>query len=331
VISVSHLSRRFGSNLAVDDVSFGLERGEVVGFLGPNGAGKTTIMRMLTGFLPPSAGTVEIDGFDVLRHSLEVRRRIGYLPESVPLYREHRVQEMLLFQGRLRGLARGEARRRGSEVLERVGLGDRARSLIGRLSKGQRQRVGLAVALLPDPEVLILDEPTSGLDPLQRLEVRRLIQELSSERTVLFSSHILPEIEAVCPRVIILHRGRIAADGSQPELVRGLGGETFVRLEVLTREETERTRARLLAIAGVQTVDAQAVEEEFQRFDVRGAGDLRRPLGELARELAWTVRELSWQQPTLEKLFARIALDLAPIPGPASAPDSAADSDGRAP
>jgi ABC-type transport system involved in cytochrome c biogenesis ATPase subunit len=142
VITVSHLSRRFGSNLAVDDITFRLERGEVVGFLGPNGAGKTTTMRMLTGFLPPSAGTIEIDGLDVLRDSLAVRAKIGYLPESVPLYREHRVREMLLFQGRLRGLARAETRRRASAVLERVGLADRERSLIGRLSKGQRQRVG---------------------------------------------------------------------------------------------------------------------------------------------------------------------------------------------
>src|SRR5262245_32353447 len=225
MISVQHLTRRFGPNVAVDDVSFRLERGEVVGFLGPNGAGKTTTMRVLTGFLPPSAGTVAVGGFDVLRDSLAVRERIGYLPESVPLYREHRVQEMLWFQGRLRGLSRAESRRRAGAVLERVGMLERARSLIGRLSKGQRQRVGLALALLPEPEVLVLDEPTSGLDPLQRLEVRRLVLELARERTVLFSSHILPEIEAVCLRVIILHRGRIAADGTQQELIQRLGGD----------------------------------------------------------------------------------------------------------
>src|SRR5262245_17893929 len=153
MISVQHLTRRFGPAVAVDDVSFELERGEVVGFLGPNGAGKTTTMRMLTGFLPPSAGRVAIAGLDVLEHSLAVRARIGYLPESVPLYREHRVQEMLLFQGRLRGLSRAETRRRAGAVLERVGLVERERSLIGRLSKGQRQRVGLAVALLAEPEV----------------------------------------------------------------------------------------------------------------------------------------------------------------------------------
>jgi len=317
VITVSHLSRRFGSNLAVDDVTFRLERGEVVGFLGPNGAGKTTTMRMLTGFLPPSAGTIEIDGLDVLRDSLAVRAKIGYLPESVPLYREHRVREMLLFQGRLRGLARAETRRRASAVLERVGLADRARSLIGRLSKGQRQRVGLAVALLAEPEVLVLDEPTSGLDPLQRMEVRTLIRELSRERTVLLSSHILPEIEAVCPRVIILHRGRIAADGTQEQLVSQLGAETRVRLEAATGD-VDVAREALVALSAADDVtltgvDARAGNGVFHAFELSCSGDphvLCEAIGALAQRSEWTVRELSWQRPTLERLFARIAFEL---------------------
>jgi len=315
LITVSNLSRRFGANLAVDDVSFRLERGEVVGFLGPNGAGKTTTMRMLTGFLPPSAGAVEIDGLDVLARSLEVRSRIGYLPESVPLYREHRVQEMLLFQGRLRGLSRAESKRRAGAVLERVGLAERARSLIGRLSKGQRQRVGLAVALLPDPAVLILDEPTSGLDPLQRIEVRRLVQELSRERTVLVSSHILPEIEAVCPRVIILHKGRIAADGTQAELLATLG-QGALRLEARLEggaDGAEAARAALAELAGVQSVDALGAEDGFERFLVHGTGDLGAAVGALAQARGWRLRLLSGERPTLEQLFARIALDLGPV------------------
>ena len=187
MISVSHLTRRFGSLAAVDDVSFHLERGEVVGFLGPNGAGKTTTLRMLCGFLPPTSGSLEVAGFDVLRQSMEVRRRIGYLPEAVPLYPEQRVEEMLAFQGRLHGMSRARIRGRIGEVLEVVDLTQNRRKLIGHLSKGQRQRVGLALALLPNPEVLILDEPTSGLDPMQRVEVRRLVRDLSAEHTVLFS------------------------------------------------------------------------------------------------------------------------------------------------
>jgi ABC-2 type transport system ATP-binding protein len=323
MIEVQHLTRRFGAFVALDDVSFRLERGEVVGFLGPNGAGKTTTMRILTGFLPPSAGTVEVGGFDVLRASLAVRERIGYLPESVPLYREHRVQEMLWFQGRLRGMSRAESRRRAGTVLERVGLADRARSLIGRLSKGMRQRVGLAVALLPDPEVLVLDEPTSGLDPLQRIEVRGLIQELSRERTVLLSSHILPEIEATCPRVIILHRGRIAADGTQAELVERLGGDRFVRVELRAEEGPERVRAGLAAVPGVLGVEERGRDGAFARFDVRGDEGLCAALGALAHERAWVLRELSWQRPTLETLFARIALELDPLP-PRERPGDAA-------
>jgi ABC-2 type transport system ATP-binding protein len=312
MIEVQHLSRRFGARTAVDDVSFRLERGEVVGFLGPNGAGKTTTMRMLTGFLPPSAGTVRVDGFDVLTQSLEVRARIGYLPESVPLYREHRVQEMLWFQGRLRGLSRPESRRRAAAVLERVGMADRARSLIGRLSKGQRQRVGLAVALLPDPEVLVLDEPTSGLDPLQRIEVRKLIQELAQDRTVLLSSHILPEIEATCPRVIVLHRGRIAADGTQAGLVERLGGQSFVRLEVEAAGAPAAVAGELAGLAGVSAALARGSEGGFARFEVRGAGDLREVLGRHCAARGWAVRELSWQRPTLEQIFAGIALELGP-------------------
>jgi len=315
MISVQHLSRRFGPNLAVDDVSFELERGEVVGFLGANGAGKTTTMRILTGFLPPSGGSVAVDGFDVLRESLAVRARIGYLPEAVPLYREHRVQEMLWFQGRLHGLSRAESRRRAARVLERVGLAERARSLIGRLSKGQRQRVGLAVALLPDPEVLVLDEPTSGLDPLQRIEVRRLIQELARERTVLLSSHILPEIEAVCPRVIILHRGRIAADGTQEELLARLGGDGSLRLEV--DAGADDPRPALAALPEVHRVESRGAEGPWQLLELGGEDGLNEPVGRLCSVRGWSVRTLAWRRPSLEGLFARIAFELEPERGEA--------------
>ena len=332
MIEVSNLTRRFGPFTAVDDISFSLERGEVVGFLGPNGAGKTTTMRMLTGFLPMTSGSVRIAGFDVFRQSLEVREHIGYLPEAVPLYREHRVEEMLLFQGRLHGLTRTEARRRSGEVLDRVGLAERSRSLIGRLSKGQRQRIGLAVALLPDPEVLILDEPTSGLDPLQRIEVRGLVGDLAQERTVLLSSHILPEIEAVAPRVIILHKGRIAADGDKASLVQRLGGESFVRLEAVVGADPGEARRLLGTLPGVASVEDQGRTGIHTAFHVHGEGDLREDVGALCMQRGWAVRELSWERPTLERIFARIAFEMDPVDArPEAAPAPATPEPAEAP
>jgi ABC-2 type transport system ATP-binding protein len=310
MITAEHLTRTFASTVAVEDLSFHLDEGEVVGFLGPNGAGKTTTMRILAGYLPATSGSVRIAGLDVLRRSLEVRQKLGYLPESVPLYREHRVREMLEFQGRLHGMRRVDYVKRIPEVLERVGIGDRIASLIGHLSRGQRQRVGLAVALLPNPEVLILDEPTSGLDPLQRVEVRELLRELANEHTVLLSSHILPEVEAVCPRVIILNKGRIAADGTQKELVRQLGQPSHVRLEAMVGADVDTALRLLRAIPGVHgVVDAGRLGIHHQ-FTLECDEDLREDAGALAAQRGWALRELSWHLPNLEDLFARIALGL---------------------
>lgn len=309
MIQVEHLTKRFGSFTAVDDLSFEVQRGEVVGFLGPNGAGKTTTMRMLTGYLPATEGKLSIAGKDVLRESLEVRRKIGYLPESVPLYRENRVLELLDFQGRLHRMPRKDIRRRADEVLERVGLGSRGRSLFGSLSKGMRQRVGLAMALLPNPDVLILDEPTSGLDPLQRLEVRKLLRELAEEHTVLLSSHILPEIEAVCPRVIILNHGAKAADGTPGTLVKSLGGLSFLRLEAMVPDPEEAARL-LKSLPGIDEVEDQGRLGIHSVFRIPCTEDLREDVGALAAMKGWALRELSWQRPTLESIFSRIALEL---------------------
>ena len=316
VITANHLTRRFGSLVAVDDISFHIERGEVVGFLGPNGAGKTTTLRILAGFLPATSGSASIAGHDVRSASLEVRRHIGYLAESVPLYGEHRIEEMLDFQGRLHGMSRGERKTRIPEVLERVGVLDRRRQLINHLSRGLRQRVGLATALLPDPEVLILDEPTSGLDPLQRMEVRKLIEGLGADRTVIVSSHILPEIEAVCPRVMILNDGKLAADGTQDELVRKLGHASFVRLEVTNTSQqggnlyADSTRAKLAELPGVAETVMRPGSDDSTEFDVRCDEDLRVAVGALAHAEGWAVRDLSWRKATLEELFARIALNM---------------------
>jgi ABC-2 type transport system ATP-binding protein len=315
VIEVQNLTRRFGPHVAVDDLSFRLEAGEVVGFLGPNGAGKTTTMRMLAGFLPATRGRITVGGFDVLRQSLEVRRRIGYLPENVPLYPELRVEEMLHFQARLHRIPRGERVERIGRALERVGLSDRARSLVGTLSRGLRQRAGLAVSLLPEPNVLILDEPTSGLDPIQRMEVRRLVQDLASEHTVLLSSHILAEVEAICPRVLIVHRGRCLADGRPEDLVRELGGgAAFVRVEAAVPDATDA--ARLLgSLPGVESVEVGERLGIHTEFVVRGDGDLREDVGALAMAKSWALRELSWERPSLERLFASLVLGEEPAAG----------------
>ena len=311
MIQVQELTRRFAKLTAVDSISFEVEKGEVVGFLGPNGAGKTTTLRILAGYLPATSGAASVAGFDVLRQSMEVRKRIGYLPESVPLYHEHRVEEMMLFQSRLHGMSRKEAKERIPAVLDRVGILDRRRQLIGQLSRGLRQRCGLAVALLPKPEVLILDEPTSGLDPLQRLEVRGLIQELAAEHTVILSSHILPEVEAVCPRVLIIHRGTLAADGTPEELVRTLGGQAHVRIEAVVGPDPDEAVRLLKSLPGVREVVSHGRLGIHDQFDVYCDEDLREDVGALGMQKGWALRELSWQRPTLEQLFARIALDLS--------------------
>ena len=336
MIEVARLTRRFGSLIAVDDISFRLERGEVVGFLGPNGAGKTTTMRILSGFLPAtSAERVLIAGHDVLRESMETRRRIGYLPESVPLYREMRVREMMAFQGKLHGMSRKERNGRIPEVLERVGVLDRERQLVGTLSRGLRQRVGLAVALLPRPEVMILDEPTSGLDPIQRREVRTLIRSLADEHTVLLSSHILAEVEDVCPRVIVLRGGSIVADGKQDELVQNLRGRGHVRLEAFIGADVADTIRLLGSLPGVTQVHDRGKEGIHHAFDVEGEADVREDVGALAAQKGWALRELSWRQPTLEELFAQLVLgeedaSMGQAPGSASSAAASAASSAAA-
>jgi ABC-2 type transport system ATP-binding protein len=247
----------------------------------------------------------------------------------VPLYREHRVVEMLDFHGRLHRMPRASRKTRIEEVLDLVGLRDRRRELIGRLSRGLRQRVALAVALLPDPEVLILDEPTSGLDPLQRIEVRKLLRGLAERRTVLLSSHILPEIEAACPRVLVIHRGRIVADGTPDELVAKLGGAGFVRLEAVVGDVEKALRV-LRGIEGVRTVLHRGKLGIHDMFEIHGEGDLREDVGAAAASLGWALRELSSRRPTLEQIFARLTSGLDPsedgvaMPAGGAAPASGA-------
>ena len=230
MIEVQELTKRYGDREAVKSITFAAARGEVLGFLGPNGAGKTTTMRMLTGFLPPSSGTARVAGFDIFAQSAEVRRRIGYLPENPPLYTDMTVQAYLLFVARLKGVARAKVRSACANVIERSGLGNVSGRLLAHLSKGYKQRVGLAQALVHDPEVLVLDEPTIGLDPRQIIEIRQLIKTLSGDRTVILSTHILPEVAQVCDKVVIINDGRIICEDTIANLTRGATlEEVFLR------------------------------------------------------------------------------------------------------
>src|SRR5229473_2149770 len=254
MISVKDLSKRYARNTAVDHISFEVEKGQIVGFLGPNGAGKTTTMRMLTCFLPPSAGNATVAGFDVIEAPLEVKRRIGYLPEAPPLYLEMRTTEYLTFVGRLKGLTGAELRQRVDTVCERCAIGDVKNKLLGKLSKGYRQRVGLAQAIIHNPDVLILDEPTAGLDPKQINDTRELIRSLKGDHTIILSTHILPEVEQTCQKVIIINKGKLVATDSVENLQHRARVAESVLLEVEGRGvpvDSQTIQHRLETVSGV--------------------------------------------------------------------------------
>jgi len=302
MIQVDNLTKWFGSQVAVDDVSFTVPKGQIVGFLGPNGAGKTTTMRILTSFLPPTSGRATVAGHDVLRDSIAVRRHLGYLPEQVPLYNEMRVSEYLDFRAKLRGMGRAQRQSRAGFVLDRCGLDEVRRKLCGRLSKGFRQRVGLAEAIIHDPPILILDEPTVGLDPIQIREVRGLIRELGESHTILLSTHILPEVEMICDRVLIVHRGRIALDADQA----GLDSDPVIVVEA--RGPEEAVAGALRSVDGVRRVTCTGGGGGFVSFDVRTAGreDCREAISRCLVESGWPLRRLDRQRRTLEDHFMTV-------------------------
>ncbi|GIL09353.1 MAG: multidrug ABC transporter ATP-binding protein [Chloroflexota bacterium] len=300
MIEVSNLTKRFSSITAVDAVTFDAKHGQVTGFLGPNGAGKTTTMRMLTGFMPPTSGRAVVAGFDVFDHSFEVRKRVGYLPESVPLYRDMTTRGYLMYLGEIRGLA--HRRDRADAALRRVNLLDRADSRIRTLSKGMRQRVGLAQAIMHDPEVLILDEPTIGLDPLQVLELRDLVRELGKSHTLLFSTHILSEAEQVCDNVVIINRGRIVAQGT-PQDLRALlerGGRVLVRLNA----PVEDARAALAALPDVEGVEVE--RDGLLVTPRRPESDPRPAIARLVVARGWDLVELRPLAVNLEEIFLEV-------------------------
>src|SRR5437764_7113578 len=261
MISVKDLSKRYARNTAVDHISFEVEKGQIVGFLGPNGAGKTTTMRMLTCFLPPSSGTATVAGFDVIEAPLEVKKRIGYLPEAPPLYLEMQTAEYLTFVGKLKGLSGAELRERLDTVCDRCAVGDMKNKLLGKLSKGYRQRVGLAQAIVHNPEVLILDEPTAGLDPHQILETRDLIKGLAGDHTIILSTHILPEVEQTCEKVIIIAKGKVVATDTVENLTSRLRGAETVAVEIMPRNgaplSAPDVQQRLERVEGVSRVLAR--------------------------------------------------------------------------
>jgi len=302
MIEVQGLTRHYGNVVAVEDLNFHIKQGEVVGFLGPNGAGKTTTMRMLTGYLPPTAGTAHVAGYDVFTQSLEARRHIGYMPETVPLYPEMTVWSYLDFMARLRRVPnRDEAIER---ALETCHVTDKADEIIGHLSKGYRQRVGLAQALLHDPEVLILDEPTIGLDPKQIIEVRSLIKELGQERTIILSTHILPEVSQVCNRVLIINQGHIVADATPEELAAQLQGAE--RLYLRVREATPALAQVLNALDGVASV-----EEKDGGLELIGHLDdaTRAAIARTVVQGGWDLLEMRPIGMTLEEVFLQLTTE----------------------
>ena len=234
MIQATGLTHFYGPQPAIDEVTFNVKRGEILGFLGPNGAGKTTTMRILTGYMPPTHGQVTIGGHDVVKDSLEVRKLVGYLPETVPLYTEMPVTNYLRYMGSLRGMNNRDLKRRIPDVIELCRLNDYSKTIIGKLSKGYRQRVGIAQAILHEPELLVMDEPTIGIDPIQVVETRRLIQDLGKQQTVVLSSHILPEVSMVCERVLIIHQGHIVAEDTPENLAQTLQGVDQLQVEILS-------------------------------------------------------------------------------------------------
>lgn len=306
MIEVHDLTKRYPGRTAVDGISFGIGRGEVVGFLGPNGAGKSTTLRILASYLPATSGTARVAGFDVFREPDEVRRRIGYMPENNPLHLDMRVREYLKFRARLKGLGWRRSRERVDTVLQQCGLTDVSGRIIGQLSKGYRQRVGLSDALVHEPDLIILDEPTIGLDPHQIRSVRALIKELGKQHTVVLSTHILNEVEMTCSRVLILHRGRILAADRTEDLGRrmSLDGQVVAEVEAPEGALLEAFRD----LPEVESVDVQLMDGEYRKVSLvpRNGADLRPLVYAEVAENGWRLRELTRSRQSLEDIFIHL-------------------------
>ncbi len=304
MIRVENLTKYYGKRLAVDNISFNVAKGEVVGFLGPNGAGKTTTMRILTGFLAPTRGEVWVADYDMSKHSLEARQHIGYFPEAMPLYSDMTVRSYLDFSSRLRGLDKNRIKTRIEEVVDICHLEEYADVFIGKLSKGFRQRVGVAQAIIHEPEVLILDEPTIGIDPIQVAMTRRLIKELGKERTILLSSHILPEVSMTCERVIIINEGRIVAEDRIENLSALVSGSKRIRLEV--EGPAERVAQRLRQIKGVLRV---SYENSHYIVECAAGQDPRSKIMEAIVQDGWSLLSMESIEMSLEDIFLKLTTE----------------------
>jgi gliding motility-associated transport system ATP-binding protein len=308
MVKVEQLVKRYGPALAVNGISFEVDKGEVVGFLGPNGAGKSTTMRILTGFLPATSGKAWIAGHNVFTDSLAARLQVGYMPEGVPIYPDMRVAEFLLYRAAIKQIPSRDRKRRVAGVLDRCHITDVRRKLVGALSKGYRQRVGLADALLADPPVLILDEPTIGLDPKQIRQVRTVIRELGEDHTILLSTHILPEVEMVCSRVLLINEGKVVFEDSLKNI--NSGNVISITLEMEAPEAD--AVASLNKVQGVQKVRVES-RDSYIRFaiDARSGSDANETIGRMAAKKRWPVRVLRTSRPTLEEVFIRLTAEEA--------------------
>jgi len=324
MITVTELTKRYARHTAVDRISFEVLKGQIVGFLGPNGAGKTTTMRILTCFLPPTSGAATVAGFDVLQQPMEVKKRIGYLPETPPLYPEMRTAEYLSFVGSLKGLSGAALHTRVEYVCERCGIADVKNKLLGKLSKGYRQRVGLAQAIIHNPEVLILDEPTSGLDPKQINETRELIRSLAGDHTIILSTHILPEVEQTCEQVVIINKGKLVATDSVNNLQNRARGGGSLLIEVASRQgelDSAQVQTRLESVPGVSGALFKTKRKNRLTFEVqsRKNGLIRGDLARAVVEAGWDLNELRSAAMSLEEVFLQLTGDSTAAPQSAEA------------
>jgi ABC-2 type transport system ATP-binding protein len=329
-VEVDRLAKSYGSHVALRGITFQVERGEVVGFLGPNGAGKSTCMKIVTGFLAPSAGSTRIEGHDVLEKPIEARSPVGYLPENAPIYPDMIIHDYLDYVGRIRGLGRAERHTAITTTADRCGITDRLGQRVGALSKGYRQRVGLAQAMLHSPSILILDEPTTGLDPNQIVEIRNLIREIGRSKTIILSTHILSEVQATCDRVLIIHRGEIVADGKTDDVTTHTQGGQLLRATYAPGKvspQRETVLSGLSAIAGIDRVRAlQAENPAHMTFEILAREDVREALFRYAVEQGLILIESSRAQSNLEEVFRRLTMGEMPSSEGGVAPDVASST-----